>query len=149
MKKVSFWKFWPRMDSRTSAIQSMWQGTFAAGFSCVLTAIFAIASIALKHPNAGIDGFALGDSAIFAFIAWRIFRLSLIWSVLGLLIFVAGHLRMMLTNQAMKGYDSLVVFALLVLCYVNAIRGAWFLRKNPEPPQESPVESHATPSKNA
>lgn len=122
MKKGSFWKFWPRMDSRTSAIQSMRQGTFAAGFSCVVTAIFAIASIALKHPIAGTDIFALVDSAIFAFIAWRIFRLSLIWSVLGLFIFVVGHLRMMFINRAMKGYDNPVMFIILVLCYVNAIR---------------------------
>ncbi len=146
MNRGSFWKFWPRMDSRTSAIQSMGQGTFAAGFSCVATAIFAITSIVLKHPIAGIDGLGLVDSAMFAFIAWRISRLSLTWSVLGLLIYAGEQLGMMISNPAMKGYRNPVMFIILLLCYVNAIRGAWFLRKNPEPPLESPVESHATPS---
>jgi hypothetical protein len=119
----------------------MWQGTFAAGFSCSATAIFAIASIALKHPIAGIDGLGLVDSAIFAFIAWRIFRLSLVWSVLGLLIYAGEQLGMMISNPAMKSYRNPVMFIILVLCYVNAIRGAWYLRKNPKPPVELPTES--------
>lgn len=135
MGKSAFWKFWPEIDSRASAIQTTRQGVFAASLSCAVTAIFSALSIG------GYSLFNLADATIFAVVAWRIYRQSLLWSIFGLVLFLGERVDGISTGTIKFNVEGWIFAAALVMCYLNSIRATWFLRKNKEPLAEPPDQA--------
>jgi hypothetical protein len=134
----AFWNLWPEIESRTEAIQVSRQGVWAAIFSCAITALVSVLSIF------GFDWFSLLDAAIFAVIAWRIYRLSLPWSIAGLVFFVAERIFGLYHSAVKVSFVGWIVAALLTLCYMNSVRATSFLHKN----KEAPVALVDTPINN-
>jgi len=62
----------------------MWCLLFIAG----VTAIVAGVSVSLGKPVLGLDAWAFVDAGIFAIAGWRIWRLSRIWAVSALALFI-------------------------------------------------------------
>jgi hypothetical protein len=133
MRGSAFWNLLPEIDSRTSAIQTTRQGVFAAALTGVVTVVFSALSIGSYNI------FNLLDAFIFGIVAWRIFRLSLPWSVFGLVLFLGERIDGIARGGIKINVVGWIVAAALVMCYVNSIRATWFLRKNKEP-QDEPTE---------
>jgi hypothetical protein len=133
MSKSAFWKLIPEIDGRESAIQVTRQGVVAAAFSCIVTLVFSAFSFG------GFNPYNLLDAAIFFVVAWRIYRLSLAWSVIGLVFFLIEKFDQLFNSARGKpNIIGWIIAAALVMCYVNSIRATWFLRKNKEPKVDQP-----------
>jgi len=127
----AFWNLWPQIESRGGAIQVTRQGVVAASLSCGLTTIAAVLSLM------GFSPFQLLDAAIFAVIAWRIYRLSFSWSIFGLTWFLIEKADQVRTGTPKISIIGWLVAAAFVMCYVNSIRATYFLRRNKEFTPES------------
>jgi hypothetical protein len=133
MSKSAFWELIPEINSRESAIQVTRQGVLAAVFTCVTTVIVGVLSIL------GFTPYSLVDAIIIAVVAWRIYRLSFSWSVIGLVIFIIEKVAQLFSSTtAHPNIIGWIVALALVMCYVNSIRATWFLRKNKEPIADPP-----------
>ena len=128
MRKSAFWDLLPEIDSRVSAIQVTRQGVLAAALSCAITAVVSILSVG------GFNPYNLLDAVIFCVVAWRIYRLSLTWSVFGLIWFLIEKIYQLVDNTRTRpNVFGWIIAAAFVMCYVNSIRATWFLRKNKKP----------------
>jgi len=81
----------------------------------------------------GLSPYNLIDAFVFAVIAWRIYRLSLPWSVIGLAWFLYERIDGVIRGTPKVNALGWLIAAVILLCYVNSIRATWFLRKNKEP----------------
>ena len=128
MSKSAFWELIPEINSRESAIQVTRQGVLAAVFTCVTTVIVGVLSLL------GFNPYSLVDAIIFAVVAWRIYRLSFSWSVIGLVLFTIEKVDQLFKSAIVHpNIFGWIVAAVLAMCYVNSIRATWYLRKNKEP----------------
>jgi hypothetical protein len=135
MSKSAVWELIPEINSRESAIQVTRQGVLAAGLSCTLTLVFSVLSFG------GFNPYNLLDAVIFLVVAWRIYRLSFSWSVVGLIFFVIEKVDQLFRSTILHpNIFGWIIAAVFVMCYVNSIRATWFLRKNKEPIVEPPVQ---------
>ena len=133
MSNNAFWEIIPEINSRESAIQVTRQGVVAAAFTCVTTVIVGLLSIL------GFSPYSLVDAIIFAIVAWRIYRLSFSWSVIGLVLFIIEKGAQLFSSTTVHpNMFGWIIAAVLVMCYVNSIRATWFLRKNKEPRVDQP-----------
>jgi hypothetical protein len=96
----------------------------AASFSCAVTILVSVFSLF------GFDLFSLLDGAIFGIIAWRIYKLSFSWSIVGLLFFVAERVEGLHRGLVKVNAFGWIFAGALTMCYLNSIRATWFLRKN-------------------
>ncbi|MGP8175059.1 MAG: hypothetical protein ACLP7O_11005 [Terracidiphilus sp.] len=128
MSKSAFWELIPEITSRESAIQVTRQGVLAAALSCAITAVFSVLSAGGFNPH------NLLDAVVFLVVAWRIYRLSLSWSIFGLIWFLIEKIDQLFDNTRIgPNVFGWIIAAAFVMCYVNSIRATWFLRKNKEP----------------
>jgi len=117
--------FWPTIDSPAKAVDVMHFGACMAGLGAWVTAAIGAAAIYLGHRVLGMSGWVLVDAALFAIIAWRVYRLSLPWSIAGLILFTLEKL-LGFARHPNPGY---IYFSLLIFpYYVNAVRGALYLQ---------------------
>ena len=109
--------FWPSVDTAEGAASAAKQGFWAALFCAVVTAAFGLLSIM------GFDPSALVDAALFAIIAWGLWKKSRAAAVCGLLLYVVERLYMWST----VGMQNPIVPVLLTLMFINGVRGtfAW------------------------
>jgi hypothetical protein len=121
-------KRWFVIQNRADAIKAM---RTAGGIACIqgcLTALFALVAIHI-HRSVGpldIDGWSLFDAALYGVISWRLYKLSLAWAIVGFLQECSA-----VVWGLSKGKFG-IVSLILMLIYVNAIRGAIFLRRHSE-----------------
>jgi hypothetical protein len=134
-------RYWPNMDSSENAIQAMHNGAGAAVFTTLISAGFGAASLFLGHPVLGMDGWVLVDAAIFAVIAWRIYRLSLPWAITGLALFTLEKAFSLVNGQATSGIVVAIIFWLF---YLHAVRGGLYLRKARKATAAEPSPVRAT-----
>jgi hypothetical protein len=131
MSKSVFWELIPEISSRESAIQVTRQGVLAAAVSSTLTAIVSILSVG------GFNPYNLIDAVVFMVVAWRIYRQSFSWSIVGLVIFIIEKVDQLFSSTIVhSNIVGWIVTAVFVMCYVNSIRATWYLRKNKEPKVE-------------
>ncbi len=123
--KSAFCDFWPDIDSRAVASQARWQGVFAAALSCVVTVVLSALG------SSGYSAWCLVDAGLFALVAWMIWTGSFAWSVIGLMAFVGERVYNVWSGARAPMY-AWIVAAGLVVCYVNAIRATWWLRRHKE-----------------
>ena len=109
--------FWPSVDTAEGAALAAKQGFWAAVACAVVTAALALLSIM------GFDSGALVDAALFAIIAWGLWKKSRAAAVCGLLLYVVERLYMWST----VGMQNPIVPVLLTLFFINGVRGtfAW------------------------
>jgi hypothetical protein len=122
--------FWPTIDSPAKAVDVMHYGAYVAALGALLTAGISIQAIYLGRTVLGISGWALSDAALFSIIAWRVYRLSLPWSIVGLIMFAFEKLIFFTHHLNL----SAVIFTIFIFpYYLNAVRGALYLQSASAP----------------
>jgi chromate transport protein ChrA len=120
---------WPPTDDDEGARRAALQGCYAAGFSAAVTTLAALAA-AFGKGFWGSNLANLIDAAIFAAIAWGIYRMSRSAAVLGLAWYLVGRLDFWVRFPNAP-WAILLVVALFALMYVNSIRGTFSYRRRP------------------
>lgn len=115
----AFYKFWPKITDSESARGAARQGFWAAIFVAVVTAVFAVSGFI------GMSIGALFDATLFAIIAWGIHKMSRVASVAGLCLYIVESI----WRWIEFGPTNIVVAALLVLCFINSVRGTFEYHK--------------------
>ena len=114
--------YWPTIEDESSAENATKAAVGVSGFIAAVTGLAAVLSIAYHKPILGLDGWGLADALIFAFIAWRISKVSRTWTIIGLLMYLVevGYKLLTDPNGALG-----VLTIIFILMYINAIRGAF------------------------
>ncbi|HET6169112.1 MAG TPA: hypothetical protein VFE01_02980, partial [Terracidiphilus sp.] len=85
-------EWWPSINNHEDAVKAMKYGAYTAALSAGITASASITGIYLDHPVLGMGPWALVDAVLLSIVAWRVYRLSLPWSIVGLLLFTFARL---------------------------------------------------------
>ena len=114
--------YWPTIEDEGSAEHATKAAIGVSGFIAAVTGLAAVLSIVYHKPILGLDGWGLIDAAIFAWIAWRVSKVSRIWAVVGLLMYLMEVGYKLATNPSGALGILTIIF---ILTYINAIRGAF------------------------
>ena len=120
-QSINPWRrFWPRIDSAQSAIGAIRLGSFSALFLAVIlsgSTTIAIVQGQTKDPWAYID------AALFAAVAFGIYRRSKLAAVTGMVLYVAE----VGLAWATRGFNSLglVFFCIIIIGFLNGVRGTF------------------------
>jgi hypothetical protein len=129
-QRKGFEWIWPAVDTPESARFAMRQAFWAAIFVCGMTAAFAIASLFASSTDSPLPlaPWALVDAAIFAAIAFGIWRESRVAAVAGLGVYIIEQLHL-LTIPVRRGAGSFLIVAALLVAFIGGIRGAFALHQ--------------------
>lgn len=131
-KKAANW-FWPPVDSLNAAKEAAKQGAIAAAIVAGITAIVAILSLfGLEITSL----WALVDAALFALIAFGIYKLSRVAAVIGLTLYLWEQLSQILAT----GKTNIFLVVLFTLYFIHAIRGTFAYHKLKEQELEPVIE---------
>lgn len=125
--KKNVW--WPDVSTPIAARSARMYGVWAALFSAIVTALLASWSLGSGKAALGfIDAWAFLDVAIFAAIAFGIYKESRFAAVSGLVIFL-GEKLYQISITTITPMSGIVMAFILGMCYVAAIRGTYALRR--------------------
>jgi hypothetical protein len=119
------WWIWPPISDEISARNAVKNGFWACVLIAALNAVFGVYALASHSSVAGYDAGVLVDGALFALVAWRLWRNSRTWAVIGLVL-MALNIVDKLRNA--RGTFS-VVTIVLILAIVSATRGVFALHR--------------------
>ncbi len=138
-RKSTAWH-WPKIDDAKTARDAALEGVGVSLFVSAVTGGTAVLSILSRKPILGVDGWALFDAALFALVGWRIYRMSRVWAVLGLLLYLAEMAARSLQYFETSGGTSIppfsIVAAIFTLGFVNAVRGIFAFDRFNKPSAE-------------
>jgi hypothetical protein len=113
---------WPKIKDATSAEDATKPAVAASAFVAAVSALLASLSLMQHKPVLGFSGESLVDAAVFVVIAWRTRKMSRLWSILGLVLYLAE----VIFNVVDSPNASFSVLAVIfILAYVGAIRGTF------------------------
>lgn len=118
--------YWPELTNLKESEKASREGAGVCFLVAGGTAVIASMSILLDKPILGMDGWAFVDAALFAIAGWRIWRFSRIWSVVGLLVFIAESI------VAVASHPLPAVFLIrvsLTLLLIGSVRGTFAYRR--------------------
>ena len=115
--------YWAVITDTKTATDAAMQGVGASVFVAAVTGLAATLSIVLKHSVLGIDGLGLVDAGLFGVVAWRTYRMSRPWAVVGLLLYVV-ELAIRIKN-GFAPIASLVVAFVIISAFSNGVRGVF------------------------
>jgi hypothetical protein len=104
---------WPDVSDLDGAQKAARQGVVAALFVTGATTLFVMLKLS--------DVTALVDAALFALVAWRIWKMSRVWAVIGLLLFAAEKAYWIYV----RGPKGLVMSVIILLGFVTSVRGTF------------------------
>lgn len=113
---------------KSGAKEAAHQGAGAAVFVAAVTAVFSILAIFGVQILAGFSPTALLDAAIFGVVAWRIYRMSRAWAVVGLVGFVVERVYALYLHGFNAGAGS-IVGVFILLGFINGVRGTFAFHK--------------------
>lgn len=116
---------WPDVKTFAGAKRAARYGFWIALFGAVITGLFATVSIFTKAPFFSITPWAFADMAIFGLIAWRVYKFSPTWSVLGLIFFLFEKIAMAVDT----GKIPQVWILIYIFMYVQGVRGCFGIAK--------------------
>ena len=122
----SMW--WPPVTYREGARQAAREGAGAAAFVAGVTALFGVLAFFGLEILPGFSRISLVDSGLFAIVAWRTYKMSRAWAVVGLLMFVAGR-ALTFYQQGVTAISGILVGLFLLLAFVNGVRGTFGYHK--------------------
>jgi hypothetical protein len=132
--------WWPSVETVSGAKEAAHQGAAAAVFVAVFTALFAFAALFDIHILAGFSPTALFDAAIFGVVAWRIYRMSRAWAVVGLVGFIFER-AYALYERGFSASAGIVVGVVILLAFINGVRGTFALHKlTASPPPDAQTD---------
>src|SRR5438046_10176292 len=77
--------WWPSVETEVEAKGAAHQGAGAAVFVASVTALFSVLAMFDIRILPGFSPLSLVDAGLFAIVAWRIYRMSRAWALVGLL----------------------------------------------------------------
>jgi len=117
--------YWPKLTGLKEAEQAAHQGAGVCFVIAVFTAIVAGMSLWLRRPVMGIDAWAFLDAIIFAIAGWRVWRLSRIWAVLALVIFVGETIYAVEATSGPIPPGGAFIRMVFILVLINGVRGTF------------------------
>jgi hypothetical protein len=117
-------RYWPSVDDLDGAKEAAHQGAQAAAIVAGVTALFSVLAIFGIRILPGFSPLSLVDASIFAIVAWRIFKMSMVWAVVGLLLF-AGERAYAFYYRGAAAMAGIIVGIILLLGFVNGVRGTF------------------------
>lgn len=120
----AFSRFW-RIPDKKSARRAVKAGFWAYIYIFATDLVIGILSIVTHHKVGGFDAWILVDGCCFAFIAWRLWKNSPAWAVIGV-IFLGFEIVVKLQHPFNAGS---VIILLLFLLALNSARGAFIFDK--------------------
>jgi hypothetical protein len=118
---MSSW--WADITDSASAKGAALNGVVAAAIFSTFTTIAAIVSMSLGHSVMGIDAAGLVDAALFGVVAWRIYRMSRPWAVVGLCLYLFEIGFKLFHGGLQSGGVFVALF--MTTAFVNGIRGVF------------------------
>jgi hypothetical protein len=119
-------RLWPVITNEEEAKKAAKSGAYVAALIAVLNFLVSLVAIITKEPFLGMDGWGLVDALLFAVIAWRLFKFSFPWAVVGLLLYFAEIYSRWTTVGPTKS-GGIVTTGLIVLAFIACVRGTLFL----------------------
>ena len=116
--------WWPSVSDQKGARKAAHEGAGAAVFIAAVTTLFAVLSIFDIQIIPGFSPFSLVDAGLFAIVAWRIYKMSRAWAVVGLFLHVVERAYSLYLHGITRG-AGMVVGAILILGVVNGVRGTF------------------------
>jgi len=115
--------YWATITDTKTANDAAMQGVGASLFVAAVTGLAATLSIVLKHSVLGIDGLGLVDAGLFGVVAWRTYRMSRPWALVGLLLYVVEAV--IRVKNGFVSIGGLIVVFFIVLGFSNGVRGVF------------------------
>ena len=116
--------YWPKLTDLKESEKAAHQGAVVCFLVAGGTAIVAGMSVWLDKPVLGMDAWAFVDAGIFAIAGWRIWRLSRIWAVLALAIFIIETVYAVESSPAIPAAGA-YVRVVLALALIGSVRGTF------------------------
>jgi hypothetical protein len=117
--------FWPKLAGLKEAEQAAHEGAGVCFVIAVFTAIVAGTSLWLDKPVLGMDAWAFADAIIFAIAGWRVWRLSRIWAVLALVIFVMETVYAVEVTSGPVPPAGAFIRMVFTLVLISSVRGTF------------------------
>jgi hypothetical protein len=128
VKPVSFGWLWPAITNEVEAKKAAKSGAHVAVLIAILNSAVSLVAIVTKEPFLGMDGWGLTDALLFAVIAWRIYKFSFPWAIVGLLLYLAEICWRWTTFSPPPG-PGIIITSLIILALIAGVRGTAFLSK--------------------
>ena len=117
---------WPRISDKATARNAIKGGFWAAIFIVVVDVAIGMYSLMSHEKFDGhYDAWVLVDGALFGVIAWRMWKNSRPWAVVGLVLMGLEIVDKLQNATSTFG----VITVLLLLAFINAVRGTFAFHK--------------------
>jgi len=114
--------YWPELTDLKESEKAAHEGAGACFLVAGGTAIIAGMSVWLDKPVLGMDAWAFVDAGIFAISGWRIWRLSRMWAVLALAMFIIESVNAIASHPLPAVF---VMRVILTLALIGSVRGTF------------------------
>jgi hypothetical protein len=104
------------------------EGAGAAVFVAAVTVVFSVLAIFGFQILPGFSPVSLVDATLFAIVAWRIYKMSRAWAVVGLLLFIAERAYSIYAH-GMTATAGFVVGIFILLGFIHGVRGTFAYHK--------------------
>ena len=132
--------YWPQINDSKTAQDAALGGVAASLLIAAITSVAATLSIAYHKPILGLDGWSLLDAVIFAVAGWRIYRMSRIWAVVGLLMYSLEVAWRFVHPLGGIGFSPVAI--IFIMGFVSAVRGTFSYRKLSKQSDRVHTEGH-------
>src|SRR6266480_5450392 len=119
--------WWPSVSEKERAKNAAHGGAGAAVFVAAVTGLFSVLAIFDIRILPGFSPWSLVDAGLFAIVAWRIYKMSRAWAVIGLSLFIYERAYAFYARGA-TATAGIVVGLIILLAFVNAVRGTFAYR---------------------
>jgi hypothetical protein len=117
--------YWPKLTGLKEAEEAAHAGAGVCFVIAVFTAVAAGMSFWLDRPVLGIHAGAFADAILFGIAGWRIWRLSRIWAVLALVIFVMETVYAVEVTSGPIPPSGAFIRAVFTLVLIGSVRGTF------------------------
>jgi hypothetical protein len=129
--------YWPELTDLKESEQAAHQGAGVCFFIAAGTAIIAGVSVLLDKPILGMDAWAFVDAGIFAIAGWRIWRMSRIWAVFALAMFIIESVYAIASHPVPSVFFMRMILALALIGSVRGTLAYQRFRSEKPPPSFS------------
>jgi hypothetical protein len=117
--------YWKEIADKDSAVDATKPALGVSYFVAAVTGVIAVLTVVDGKPILGLNGWSLLDAGLFALVGWRISKLSRVWTIVGL----ALYLLETADSIGRRGFGFSIVSIVFILAYINALRGVFAYHK--------------------
>ena len=117
--------YWPKLETLEDAEKAAHEGAAVCFVIAAFMALVATVSLWRDKPVLGIDAWGFADAIIFATAGWRLWRLSRIWAVLALAIYVLGKVYALEATSGPVPPAGAFISVAFTLVLIAGVRGTF------------------------